>query len=348
MPAEPSPLVPFSWRPDRPLLARDLAAALSELRQDLSRRDLAPVHLRLYAAAAVADHALATARDVWDGLVTVVVAPPCIGGEIGGAHGLATSPSLSRSPLVARGQQVGVRVGSDPEVLVLAGLTTPRSGDAEHEIGALFATAEDLLTEAGATFADVARTWLHLPHLLRDYDALNRARSAFFAPRGIGRTLPPPASTGIQGGSLDGARLQLDLIATAADTFRPMASTVQCEAWDYGSAFSRGMALGPSLVTVSGTASIGEDGDTLHLDDPAAQIRATWAAVQDLLQAEQLPIPLPGPQAWVLYFKDRSVWDAWRDLVARGEVVEPPDAVCLYADVCRSDLLFEMELTAGR
>ena len=77
-------------------------------------------------------------------------------------------------------------------------------------------------------------------------------------------------------------------------------------------------------------------------------IRATWAMVGQLLSAEDRSLPPSGPQVWVVYFKDPSVWSAWREHVAAGEVQEPAEAVCVYADVCRHDLLFEMELTAGR
>jgi len=351
MSVDPSPLIPLSWRPQEPLDAHGLRAALAPVLSTLTSRGLAPVHIRLYAAPNAAALAVAETQAVCgprQPVVTVVTANPCAGGEVAGAHVLAVRADLPTQPIFDGARRVGARIGSTPPVVFLAGLTAPHEGSAEDEFTALFEAAERLLSPFDMTFTDVARTWLHLPELLRDYDALNAARGAFFTKRGIGSTVAPPASTGIQGGSRDSARLQIDLVATAPSAFRPVVATLQCEAWDYGSAFSRGMALGSNLVTISGTASIDADGSTIHLDDPAQQIRATWSTVRDLLQAESLRFPSSGSQAWVLYFKTPSVWHAWRELVDSGEVVEPDYAVCVYADVCRDNLLFEMELTAGR
>lgn len=351
MSADPSPLIPLSWRPHDPLDAHGLRAALVPVLASLRARGLAPVHIRLYALPTVAATAVAEAQAACaphEPVITIVTAKPCAGGEVAGAHVLAVRTDLPRKPIYDGDHLVGAHIGSNPPIVLIAGLTTPSEGCAADEFATLFETAERLLIAHELTFTDVARTWLHLPELLRDYDALNEARGAFFVARGIGSTIAPPASTGIQGGTGDGARLQIDLVATAPSAFRPVVATLQCEAWDYGSAFSRGMALGSNLVTVSGTASIDADGQTIHLGDPTEQIRATWSTVRDLLAAENISFPPPGPQAWVLYFKDPSVWTAWRELVASGEIIEPDNAVCVYADVCRDDLLFELELTADR
>ena len=346
----PSVLTPSSWRPDAPLNVDDLGDSSARFFAQLSSEGRAPAHVRIYATAATADAAVAAvmATAPSEPVVSVVTANPCSGGDIAGLHVLS-APADQPIETIRDGEEVvGVKVGGGSPIIVLAGLTTPQDGVADDEFTVLFRRAESLLTPHGLSFTDVARTWLHLPKLLRDYDALNRARSAFFATRGIGRDIAPPASTGIQGGTRDGGRMQMDLVATAPEGFRPVVANLQCEAWEYGSAFSRGMTLGDDLVTVSGTASIDANGRTIHVDDAIEQIRATWATVGQLLSAEDLSLPPSGPQAWVLYFKDPSVWAAWRELVAAGEVQEPAEAVCVYADVCRDDLLFEMELTAGR
>src|SRR4029453_6179402 len=68
--------------------------------------------------------------------------------------------------------------------------------DAYEEAYDMFRVAEALLGEAGMTFGNVVRTWIHLREIDRDYEALNRARREFFERRGIELR---PASTGIQG-----------------------------------------------------------------------------------------------------------------------------------------------------
>ena len=63
------------------------------------------------------------------------------------------------------------------------------------------------------------------------------------------------------------------------------------EAYHYPrpSSFSRGMRIdlgGVVVLLISGTASIGEDGQSLHEGDFRAQLRRTYANISGLLEAE--------------------------------------------------------------
>lgn len=58
-----------------------------------------------------------------------------------------------------------------------------------------FALASHALTDRGLSFHDVARTWIYLRDIERDYAAFNEGRTAFFREQGLD---PLPASTGIQ------------------------------------------------------------------------------------------------------------------------------------------------------
>src|SRR5262245_61040539 len=135
--------------------------------------------------------------------------------------------------------------------------------DAYEEAYDMFRVAEALLGEAGMTFANVMRTWIHLRGIDRDYVAFNRARREFFGCRGIERR---PASTGIQGGPFpDTHAFSLSLYAVKSPTpldVAPISTPLLSEAWDYGSDFSRGLRLADAnkvALHVSGTASIDED-----------------------------------------------------------------------------------------
>src|SRR5205814_1256792 len=60
-------------------------------------------------------------------------------------------------------------------------------------------------------------------------------------------------------------------------------------AYEYGSAFSRGMRIdlnGLTMLLISGTASIDEDGRTVHVGDFRAQLRRTYQNITNLLQSE--------------------------------------------------------------
>ena len=61
------------------------------------------------------------------------------------------------------------------------------------------------------------------------------------------------------------------------------------EAYDYGSAFSRGMRIdlnGVTILLISGTASIDEHGRTVHVGDFRAQLQRTFENIGKLLAAE--------------------------------------------------------------
>ena len=61
------------------------------------------------------------------------------------------------------------------------------------------------------------------------------------------------------------------------------------EAYDYGSAFSRGMRIdlnGLTILLISGTASIDERGNTVHVGNLRAQLRRTYDNITKLLASE--------------------------------------------------------------
>ena len=120
----------------------------------------------------------------------------------------------------------------------------------------------------------------------------------------------------------------------------------QCEAYDYGSAFSRGMTVRfgqDRLLFASGTASIDDQGRTVHVGDSEGQNRETFAAVDTLLRHQGAAFE--DVATGVLFFKQRRDLDAWRELRRLGVIPEIP-AISVFADVCRHDLLFELEVTA--
>ena len=64
------------------------------------------------------------------------------------------------------------------------------------------------------------------------------------------------------------------------------------EAYDYGSAFSRGMRIdlnGVTILLISGTASIDDEGRTVHVGDLRAQTRRTFDNISALLAPKARP-----------------------------------------------------------
>jgi enamine deaminase RidA (YjgF/YER057c/UK114 family) len=219
--------------------------------------------------------------------------------------------------------------------------------DAFEEAYDMFRVAERLLAGAGMRFTDVVRTWIHVRDIDRDYDALNRARTAFFRDRGVGRR---PASTGVQGIPFpDRHHFALSLHATTSDHplgIRPMSTPSMNEAWTYGADFSRGLRIGDTnqaTLYVSGTASVDEAGRTVHVGDFAAQAERMLQNIASLL--ERQGAGFRDVVSGVTYVKRASDAHALQALCrARGFDGFP--SVIVEAPLCRPDLLCETEAVA--
>jgi len=230
------------------------------------------------------------------------------------------------------------------------------------------------LSGVHASFTDVVRTWLYQGNITEEEDGveryreLNRARTDFFdqydfaanplAATSHGHPIYP-ASTGI-------GTLEHGLIATclAVQTDRKdvqllsLENPQQIPAFDYpkeysrkSPKFSRAMAIriGDHLTTwVSGTASI-VDAETVFKDDAAKQTEQTLENIEKLIAADNF-----ARQGWEdcgatladlakvrVYVKNAEDFDACRSVCER--ILGRIPAIYAQADVCRPDLLVEIE-----
>ena len=206
------------------------------------------------------------------------------------------------------------------------------------------------LAAAGMNMKDIVRTWFYLDDLLSWYDEFNRVRNDVFARNEL---RPPnlPASTGVSGRNPMGAAL-----AAAAWAVRPRnpAATVthfapspeQCPASAYGSAFSRAVEIGCAgfrRLLVSGTASIARDGKTEHLGDTRAQIERSMQVVEAILASRRMTFA--DTVFATAFFKHAAAAPLFADwLIRHGQQAMP--VVSAGCDICRDNLLFEIELEA--
>jgi enamine deaminase RidA (YjgF/YER057c/UK114 family) len=233
--------------------------------------------------------------------------------------------------------------------LALSDISAPSNNNLDQQAKAMLEKAEAILRNYGADFSDVPRTWMWLGNILTWYDNFNEVRNNFFAERGLinekGKQVLP-ASTGIGLSSLNNGNCAMDLIAVINPS-KPieylLSTGRQYSAFDYGSAFSRASVAvtpGAETVYVSGTASIDLDGRTTNIDDPLGQINETILNVRsafkdancgddDIIQA-------------VAYSKTPEIEKIFNSV--KNDLNWPCiSAVC---DICRSDLLFEIEAAA--
>jgi enamine deaminase RidA (YjgF/YER057c/UK114 family) len=291
------------------------------------------------------------------------VPPTCIEGAPVGRPGLAgihVVGARGESRPVAEGDRVYGRVVETASARLLglsdvgrraAGRLLP--GPAE-DAGATLDAAADLLAREGFSFRDVARTWFYLRDILDWYGPFNAVRNAAFRRMGLmgpGGDGQIPASTGIEGRNARGGWCALDLLALqprAGSRFemRRLHNRKQNEATEYGSAFARAMevVLGDArYLLVSGTASIDGHGATVHAGDFETQTRFTLEAVEALLDGAGAR--LSDVCQATAFLANPCDGRAFARIVDRSDLRSAP-LVTTVADVCRADLLFEIDATA--
>jgi len=126
------------------------------------------------------------------------------------------------------------------------------------------------------------------------------------------------------------------------------------EAYDYSrpSSFSRGMRIdlnGLAILLISGTASIDEYGNSVHIGDFRAQMRRTFYNITALLEAEGA--------TWkdivrtTCYLRDierdYAAFNEERTAFYREQGLDPlPASTGIQAILCRPELLIEIEAIA--
>lgn len=230
--------------------------------------------------------------------------------------------------------------------VTLSGIAAPEAGRAPDQARAVLERAERALRQVGGDWRSVARTWLWLGDILQWYGDFNAVRTGFFRERGlIGAEVRLPASTGIGVKPMGSAACALDLVALVGGDglMTPLAAAGnQGPAYDYGSAFSRALrapTLAGETLFVSGTAAIDAAGRTCCPDDAAGQIRMSIGNVHAVMNQAGLS-DTDVVQA-MAYCKTAHVEQTFLD--EWGDLSWP--CVIAAADICRPDLLFEIEVT---
>jgi len=229
------------------------------------------------------------------------------------------------------------------------------------------------LTEGQARLDQVVRTWLYLGDIVgpegetQRYKELNRARTDFYEDvEFLADRLPDkidwpvyPASTGI---GTDGKDVLMSSIAVSTDredvVMVPLENPQQTSAFDYREHYSprspkfcRAMAVAvgdAATIFISGTASI-TDSETRYIDDAPGQTGQTLDNIEALISADnfkshdmpKLGATLDDLAVVRVYVKRQEDYPAIKAICDErlGEV----PAIYTIADVCRPDLLVEIE-----
>lgn len=263
-------------------------------------------------------------------------------------HAIAGAP-VSRLRL--HGEVVGARFEEeDIRYCVLGNLRPPDPGAPRREQArAVLEKMERALEIAGMGMTDVVRTWFFLDRILDWYGDFNSVRTAFFEEHNLFAGVLP-ASTGVGAANPAGAALVADAVAMQSKSGRldlvNVPSPLQCPATDYRSSFSRAAEIrlpAHRLLYISGTASIEPDGRTAHVGDLDRQIALTMEVVAEILLSRGMT--WSSISRGIAYFQNLD--EAPRlDRYCRDRNLSLPPIAIASADICRDDLLFEIELDA--
>jgi enamine deaminase RidA (YjgF/YER057c/UK114 family) len=229
--------------------------------------------------------------------------------------------------------------------------------DREEQSIRMFDRANRLLLSQGATYRNVVRTWIYLSDILDWYGQFNRVRNAKYKEFNLipirsnsieTEQIYLPASTGIEGDNPFGAAVIMDVLAMIQEPDSQIeivqnTGSRQRSPYRYGSAFSRSIIIREpdnSHLYVSGTASIDERGKTLFPANPRAQIQQTFDIVNALIKRENAS--LRDLCHATVFLKKRDDIPIYREVVESYGLHEMP-AICMIADICRDDLLFELD-----
>ena len=307
-------------------------------------------------------------------VTTFVVQPPCGGAALGVELWALGGPGVTVhrfGPQLLAVESDGIRWIHCGGIRGEAGMDGPYT-----ESLSAFQRMGQQLAAAGVGFDQVLRTWLYVNQITEGqsgsqrYQELNRARTDYY--RGIRfgtRSRAPwapetfyPASTGIGTSGAQVAMACLALDSQRPDVFvMPLENPQQTPAFNYQAAyspqspkFSRAMAVvqGHFVSTlVSGTASI-VNSRTCHPGDIVRQTEQTIENIERLIAAENFARHgLSGAGATLrdvaklrVYVKHERDYEQCREVCERRLPRVP--AIYLQADICRPDLLVEIEAVA--
>jgi len=363
----PGDLVFLSWIRESDSADAGIRDAYEQIAEHLKSRHAVLLHERIFGEVGAAAAVLGIRQGIMERLggylgppPTYVEGKPCVGSGIAGIHALAVraAGSESMSPIEWNGRICGRLVeGAGAWYMGLSDIGQLIPGEnrrpPQEETRETLGLVQQVLERHRWSFNDVYRTWFYLHDILDWYDEFNGVRNDAFRRLGLfDRPLGViPASTGIQGRGARGNWCTLDLFAT-----RPLNGHVfhverlinprQNEAPEYGSAFSRGLSVTIDrcrYLFVSGTASINDQGHSVHPEDFDRQTERTLETVDSLLAAGGAG--LKDICQATAFVKRAGDVEGFRQIVRRMGLDEIP-AICTIGDVCREELLFELDATA--
>lgn len=228
---------------------------------------------------------------------------------------------------------------------------TCAEGDSAHQTTALLEGYEASLRRVGCDLPDhCVRTWFFVQNVDVNYAGVVTGRRENFLGIGLNEHTHYIASTGIEGRSADPkALVRMDAYAVAE--LKPgqqqylYARTHLNPTSEYGVTFERGVKVkygDRSHLYISGTASIDNKGQVVHVGDIRRQTERMWENVEMLLKEGNASFD--DVAQMFVYLRDVADYEVVERLFEERFPMVPK--VIVLAPVCRPAWLIEMECMA--
>lgn len=224
-------------------------------------------------------------------------------------------------------------------------------GDSAWQTESLLIAYEETLQNFNATLADnCIRTWFFVRDVDTQYAGMVKARLENFKEQGLTEQTHYISSTGI-GGLPAYTRALVQLGTYAVTGFEPeqqrylYAPTHLNPTYEYGVTFERGTVMeygDRTHVYISGTASINNKGEVVHVGNIIKQTERMWENVEKLL--EEGNTSFDDVMQIIVYLRDICDYQTVKDMFDR-RFPDIPRVITL-APVCRPTWLIEMECIA--
>ncbi len=209
-----------------------------------------------------------------------------------------------------------------------------------------------LLSNGGHLADDCIRTWFFVQNVDVNYAGVVKARNEEFFTQNLTSKTHFISSTGINGRNADPSVLvQLDTYAVLG--LKPeqikflYAPTHLNPTYEYGVSFERGTRVDYGdrrQVFISGTASIDNKGNILHVGDIRLQTERMWENVDALLSEAECGFEDVGQM--IVYLRDVADYAVVNEMFEKRFPGIP--RVIVHAPVCRPGWLIEMECMATK
>lgn len=226
-----------------------------------------------------------------------------------------------------------------------------RAATSEYQTRLLLNDYVMQLLEQGCTLADnCVRTWFFVQNVDVNYGGVVKARKEVFLTQNLTENTHYIASTGIGGRHAD-PKVLVQMDSYAIGGLQPgqvkylYAPTHLNPTYEYGVTFERGSYVeygDRRHVYISGTASINNRGEVVHVGDVRQQTLRMWENVETLLA--EAGCSYDDVAHMIVYLRDTADYAVVKQLYDERFPNKPK--VFLLAPVCRPGWLVEMECMA--